>query len=132
MGASVTFFISLALLAAFVVFRFWEEKRAQRVWVDTRSAADVVVSDMYHAAVTGDIPQKYQAAVVHFLYALAHDTVVFLVEGLRAVERPLSRLSYRLRRSVPAGSGKEPSAFLKTITPEKKSEVIGTTPEGGV
>ena len=72
--------------------------------------------------VTGDIPRKYQEAIVHFSYRLAHETIVFLVEGLRAIERPLSGLSYRLRRSVPAGNGKEPSAFLKTITPEKSAE----------
>jgi len=122
MGATVTFLISLILLVAFVAFRLWEERRAKRTFPDTRAAVDVVIADMYHAAVTGDIPQKYQEAVLHFLYRLAHDTIVFLVEGLRAIERPLSGLSYRLRRSVPAANGKEPSAFLKTITPEKPAE----------
>ena len=122
MDAAITFFISLVLLAAFVLFRLWEEKRAKRVLPAIRATADVVVSDMYQSAVTGDIPKKYQTAAVHFLYTLAHDTLVFLVEGLRAIERPLSQLSYRLRRSVPQGSGKEPSAFLKAVTPEKKPE----------
>ena len=122
MGAAVTFFISLVLLVAFIAFRFLEEKRGRRVWTVTRASDDTVVSDMSHAAVTGDIPRKYQDATVHFLYTLAHDMIVFLIEGLRAIERPLARLSYRLRRSVPSGNGKEPSAFLKTITPERNPE----------
>lgn len=130
MGASVTFFISLFLLIAFIAFRFWEERRESRVLARARAAADVLVSDMYQSAVSGDIPKKYQTAIVHFLYTLAHDTVVFLVEGLRAIERPLSQLSYRLRRSVPVANGKEPSAFLKTITPEKPASEVGAkTPD---
>lgn len=125
MGAAVTFFISLFLLVAFVAFRFLEERRGQRAWATTRASADVVVSDMYRAAVTGDIPRKYQDAIVHFLYTLAHDMIVFIIEGLRAIERPLAQLSYRLRRSVPSGNGKEPSAFLKTITPERPPLEVG-------
>jgi len=122
MDAAITFFISLVLLVAFIVFRFWEEKRAKRTFPNVRTAVDSVVADMYHGAVTGDIPKKYQTAAVHFFYMLVHDTIVFLVEGLRAIERLLSQLSYRLRRSVPSANGKEPSAFLKTITPEKPAD----------
>ncbi|MDO8523974.1 MAG: hypothetical protein Q7R74_01960 [bacterium] len=119
MSAAVTFLIALALLVAFVVFRFWEEKRGVRLFAEKRAAADTVVAEMYRAAVMGNIPAEYRIAVIRFLHTLAHDTVVFLVEGLRAVERPLTRLSYRMRQSAPASNGKEPSAFLKTITPEK-------------
>ncbi len=88
---------------------------------------------MYRAAVMGNIPEEYRLAVMRFLHTLAHDTVVFLVEGLRALERPLTRLSYRMRQTAPTPNGKEPSAFLKTITPEKKAgDNDGTTPSSGV
>lgn len=129
--AAITFFISLVLLLAFLAFRLYEAKRGARYLADVRAEADIVVSDMYRAAVTGDIPRKYQEAAVRFLYRLAHETVMFLVESLRAAERALSRLSYRLRRMAPPPSGKEPSAFLKAVAPEKRSE-NGTTPGSGV
>lgn len=122
MSAAVTFGIALVLLIAFIVFRFWEEKRAVRFLAPTRSGADEVVLDMYQAAVRGNVPEKYRIMVLKFLHLLAHETVAGAVEALRAAERPLTRLSYRLRRSVPAANGKEPSPFLKTLAPDKKPE----------
>lgn len=129
MSASVTFFICLFLLVAFIAFRFWEEKRQMRLFAHARATADTVVSGMYQAAVMGSIPEEYRIALARFLHSLAHETIVFLVEGLRAVERPLTRLSLRMRQNVPSTKGREPSAFLKNIVPEKKN---GTSPEDGV
>jgi hypothetical protein len=127
MGAAITFFVSLVLLVGFIAFRFFEERRGVRVWAHARTEADVVVAAAYQSAVTGNIPSEYRDATLHFLHALAHDLIVFLVEGLRAIERPLMRLSYRMRRSAPAAHGHEPSAYLKTITPEKRQESAETT-----
>ncbi len=133
MDAATTFFVSLALLIAFVAFRFSEERRGVKVWADTRAKADAVVSEMYRAAVVGNIPAEYREAFVRFLRTLAHDALVFLIEGLRAVERPLTRLSYRMRRVSPPTSAAEPSAFLKTIIQGKKNGAdVGTTPPDAV
>jgi hypothetical protein len=127
MDASVTFFLSLILLLAFLALRFFEEKRGYRAWAGVRTKADRVVSDMYKAAVMGSIPVEYREAFARFLHSLAHDSLLFLVESLRAIERPLTRLSYRMRQSAPASTDKTPSEFLKTITPEKKTESTSTT-----
>ena len=128
MSAAVTFLIALVLLVAFVFFRFWEQKRGVKVWADARNTADEVVSDMYTSAVLGSFPHKYRIAFLNFLHTLLHDSVVFAVESLRALERPLTRLSYRLRQSAPSANGKEPSAFLKNLVSEKKpEESSGTT-----
>jgi hypothetical protein len=127
MSAAVTFLLALILLVAFTVFRFYEQRTGVRHWAHARAVADDVVEKMYHAAVVGNIPAEYRTVIVHFLHTMAHDTVVFLVESLRSIERPLTRLSYRMRQSAPPPSGKEPSAFLKTITPEKKLEGEDTT-----
>ncbi len=118
----MTFFLALILLLGFVGFRFWEEKRDVRVFAHARGIADEFAKHLYHSAVMGNISAEYRVALTHFLHTLAHDTVVFLVEGLRAIERPLTRLSYRMRKSPPAPAGKEPSAFLKTITPAPTPE----------
>ncbi|MDE2079096.1 MAG: hypothetical protein KGI73_01775 [Patescibacteria group bacterium] len=120
MGAAITFFVSLVLLVVFVGFRFFEERRGFRVWMHLRTQTDAFVAEAYKGAVTGNIPSEYREALVHFLHRLAHDLVVTAVLGLRAIERPLMRLSYRMRRAAPKANGKEPSAFLKTITPEKR------------
>jgi len=122
MSAAVTFLLSLSLLTAFVLLRFWEEKRGVKAFAPFRKSADEVVSEMYKGAITGNISTKYRAELIHFLHTLTHDTVVFLVEGLRALERPLTRLSYRMRQSAPPPTTREPSEFLKTITPDKKGE----------
>lgn len=122
MSAAFTFAIALILLGAFIAFRFAEEKRGRRIWANMRDSADVVVSDMYTAAVRGDVPEKYRTMLVGFFHMLAHDAVSAAVEALRAAERPLERLSRKLRHGAPAGNGKEPSAFLKTLTPEKRPE----------
>jgi hypothetical protein len=87
---------------------------------------------MYKAAVLGSIPEKYRLAAVALLHSLAHDAVVFAVEALRSLERPLARLSLRLRQSAPRPSGKEPSPFLKTIAPEKRAEVPSANPADSI
>jgi hypothetical protein len=125
MDASVTFFVSLLLLLAFIAFRFFEESRGRKLWPEARAKADVVVSEAYKSAVMGSVPTEYREAFAHFLNRMAHDAVIFLVEGLRAIERPLARLSFRLRQR-PQGMKKDPSPFLKTLAPDKKPEGADT------
>ena len=120
MWAAIPLISSIVLLAGFVAFRVWEEKRGVKFFAAERTEADAIVTDLYHAAVMGNIPQKYREMFLAFIHNVTHTVVVLAVATLRAIERPLSRFSYRLRQRAPSVAGKEPSAFLKTLTPEKK------------
>jgi hypothetical protein len=120
MWAAIPLVSSIVLLAGFVAFRMWEEKRGAKFFAAQRAEGDEIVSDLYRAVVMGNIPQKYREMFLAFLHNLTHAVVVLAVATLRAIERPLSRFSYRLRQRAPNTAAKEPSAFLKTLTPEKK------------
>jgi len=129
MWAAITFFVSLVLMIAYVLFRMEEEKRGVKVWAHAREEADQHVLHAYRTAVMGDIPHHFRTEFLKLGHAISHAIVVLAVQVLRAIERPLSRLSHQMRRNAPVGNGKEPSQFLKTITPDKKKE-DGTTIEG--
>lgn len=120
MSAAITFFISLVLLLAFFVFRSWEEKRGVRVFASVRRGLDETVRDIYQGAVTGSIPAHYRVALITSLRHRAHETVLLLVDVLRAIERPLTRLSYRMRMANPNAPKREVSSFLQTISLRKK------------
>lgn len=120
MWAAIPLISSIVLLAGFVAFRLWEQKRGRKVFAEARAEGDEIVSDLYRAAVMGNIPQRYREMFLSFMHNLTHAVVVLAVATLRAIERPLSRFSYRLRQRAPGVTSKEPSAFLKTLTPEKK------------
>jgi hypothetical protein len=92
MWAAVLFFASLVLLAGFGGLK----------------------------AVTGSLPTAWRHVLAVFLHDTTHRTVVFLVEALRAVERPLTRISFRMRIQKSSVGGKGISPFLKSIVPEKK------------
>lgn len=126
MWAAIPLVTSIVLLGAFVAFRLWEEKRGKKFFADARAEGDEIVSDLYRAAVMGNIPHRYRHMLLAFLHNLTHAGVVLAVAVLRAIERPLSRFSYRLRQRAPGVTKKEPSAFLKTITPEKKDDANST------
>jgi hypothetical protein len=123
--AIVSFFTSLVFLGAFLGFRVWEEKKGVRLLEEKRYLLDSQVSVLYRAMVMGSIPVEWRMYAIHFFHWISHRLVVTAVETLRAIERPLTRLSYRLRTRVPKSNGKEVSSFLKTITPER-SEGKGT------
>ena len=120
MWAAIPLISSIVLLAGFVVFRLWEEKRGAKFFASERAEGDAIVADLYRAAVMGNIPQKYREMFLAFVHTVTHAVVVLAVATLRAIERPLSRFSYQLRQSAPGVGKKEPSAFLKTLTPDKK------------
>lgn len=125
MWAAVPFFSTLILLGAFFGFLAWERKRGVRLFDVYRSALDEKVLRSYHRLVVGEIPASWRRIAFDFLHKTAHKAVVVSVEVLRAVERPLSKLSHRMRTRPPSVEGKEVSAFLKNIAPEKKN---GATP----
>lgn len=123
MWAAIPLVLSIVLLAGYVLFRMWEQRRGVKLLASERAEGDEIVTDLYRAAVMGNIPQKYREMFLSFLHNLTHTIVVLTVATLRAIERPLSRFSYRLRQRAPGVGKKEPSAFLKTLTPEKKEPV---------
>ena len=116
-AAAITLLVTISLLWGFIAFRLWEEKRGFKILARARESADVAVTKAYHSAVMGNIPSNWRVVLLAFMHQVSHALVVLAVETLRAIERPLSRLSYRMRRGVPLANGKEPSEFLKTITP---------------
>lgn len=120
--ATILFLVSLVLLVGFLVFRSWEEKRGVRLFATVRARLDERVLRTYHHAVTGTIPYRYRTAFFVFLQKMIHEAVLVIVGALRAIERPLTRLSYRMRMSTPKANGKEVSSFLRTIVPLKKRE----------
>ncbi len=132
MLAAAAFFSSFVLLGAFFGFRWWEEKRGVRLFQDSRAVVDTRVAHVYEAIVRGEIPSSWRQSFAAWLHVLTHRVVVLLVEALRTIERPLTRLSYRMRMQKPSSNGKEVSPYLKSIVPEKKAGSDGTTPERGV
>ncbi len=109
----------------------WETSRSIRLFKETRAVWDVRVLSVYRAVVSGGIPTEWRMGARALLHAATHSLVVFLVESLHAIERPLIKLSHRLRTHTPSGNGKAVSPFLKTLTPEKKNG-NGTTSKNGV
>ncbi len=130
MWAVIVFALSLTLLSAFIAFRLWEEYRGVRLYGEAREHADQRVSMVYEHLVTRDIPVEWRMRLLQFFHFASHRLVVIAVETLRAIERPLARLSYRLRTRVPKANGQEVSPFLKTMSVERKNEQEGngTTP----
>ena len=117
MWAVILFVVSLVLLGAFAVLHSWEAKRGGRFFEKTRMVSDVHILNFYRALVSGNIPTEWRTAVLAFLHQVTHAVVVFLVEVLRAAERPLAQLSHHLHTHAPSGNGKEVSLFLKTLSP---------------
>lgn len=116
MFASIVFFSALILLGVFIVLRLLEEKRGTRfIMPSVRASLDVYATRWYDLAVTGSIPAEYRARVLMFFRQTLHSVVVLIVAGLRAVERPLTRLSYKMRMAASHTGTKEVSSFLKTM-----------------
>ena len=133
MLAAIPFFSALVLLAGFIALHVWELKRGKRMFDAYRTKLDGQISRLYQTLITGDVPASWRIATLRFLHNLAHRVVVVSVEVLRAVERPLSRLSHRMRVRPPVASGGEVSQYLKNIVPEKQgSQNDDTTPASGV
>jgi hypothetical protein len=120
--AAVSFFSSLASLVAFFGFRFWEERRGMRVLATLRATLDGQVSRIYRAAVMGRISDSWRRSLVASAHTLTHRVVVLTVDGLHAIERPLNRLSLRMRMRPPSANGKDVSAYLKSIAPDRKND----------
>lgn len=122
----IPFVAGIIGLVGFWCFRVWEARRFEhgtpRLWDDTRKDLDVAVATAYQAVATGDALRAGRTRLFALVHAASHRALLALVALLRAIERPLARHSYRMRMMPPKPPTREPSEFLKTITPEKKSE----------
>ena len=129
-----SFFSGFALVALYLGFRVFEHSRGTMLFKKKRGELDTQIEHLYHALVMGSIPIEWRFQFISLLHTLSRRSVQIAVEILRAIERPLARLSYRMRTYAPKANGKEVSAYLKTIIIDKKNSTgkNGTTPEGGV
>ena len=138
MWAVIPFFSALALLVSFFAFHAWETKRKKRLFDAYRTELDAKVSRFYRMLVMGEVPASWRMAAIVFFHKTAHRAIIFSVETLRAIERPLSRLSHYMRTRPPSTNAQEVSPFLKNIAPDKnegrrtslikEGESDGTTP----
>jgi hypothetical protein len=115
----VPFAAGLFGLAGFWFLRTWEVRRGLRLWEGRREELDKTVADAYRGYIAGDALHVHRARFFAFIHTLTHQAVVALVALLRAVERPLARLSYRMRIAPPPAPNRQPSEFLKTLASEK-------------
>jgi len=120
MWAAIPFFSALVLLVGFIAFHAWELSRGKRIFDSYRTKVDEKVSRLYHDLVVYEIPESWRIAVVVFLHKVTHQIVVVSVNLLQAIERPLSRLSNRMRTRPPSTEAGEVSQYLKNIVPDKK------------
>jgi len=121
MTGLIPFSVGLVGLVLFIALRFFEEGRGARFFADPRASLDASVTRIWRALVLGGIPHSYRRDLFHMLRRVIHSSVVFLATFLRRVERMLSRAGHSLRPTRTERShGRDPSAFLKTIAPDKK------------
>ncbi len=116
--ATILLAASLSLLAAFSAFCVAEERVGRRLFAPTRERLDVYATELWQALVMGGVPMRWRQEVLRAAHTAVHTGVHVAVAALRAAERPLARLSYKMRVSAPKGNGKQVSEFLRTITPE--------------
>ena len=120
--------VGLMLTFCFILFRVWEVSRGVRIYNDHRLLLDNWAERVYEIMVLCGVPlawRKYGVAVAH---EISHEAVRLLVVIIRAVEKPLVRLSYRLRVSAPKTGAQPVSEFLRTIAPDKQSATSQKTP----
>lgn len=114
----IPFSVGLVLAVLFVALRLWEVRRGSRFFESFRRALDRRAVALYRTLVFGEMPRRWRESLARFGNRVLHRSVRALVAGLRAIERPLSRMSHRMRTNAQSGT-REPSEFLKTITPKR-------------
>ncbi|PIR84958.1 hypothetical protein COU15_03330 [Candidatus Kaiserbacteria bacterium CG10_big_fil_rev_8_21_14_0_10_45_20] len=120
----IPFITGLIGITAFVLFRLWEAQRTERFFEQARKSLDSVAERLYRVMVFGEIPRHYRTKTATVLRFFSHHAIHTAVLALRSIERPLTRMSHRMRMSS-SESKQEPSDFLKTITPDKKDGKSG-------
>ncbi len=116
----LTILVALCAIAAVFAVRRVELVRGTRFFEPVRASFDTWATDMWAALVMGGIPVSWRSYVRAVVHDLTHLLVRIAVEVVRAIERPLAKLSYKMRVSAPKSGAAPVSEFLKTLTPEKK------------
>ena len=127
LASIIPFCVGLVGLSAFGFVRLWEERRGARVFPVLRARLDRAALRLWHMSVSGEVSREYRLHLFRAAHALAHRIIVDLAMFLQRIERPLFRMSRRMRTSIAKEGRREPSEFLKTITPDKKIESVDTT-----
>ena len=112
--------VALSAMLGFLSLRRLEVARGMRYFDTERAVLDQHAEIMWMKLIHGGIPLSWRTYAGVILHDITHLGVHSAVELVRAVERPLARLSYKMRVSAPKGGGAPVSNFLRTITPEKK------------
>ncbi len=107
----------------FFALRSVEERRGYRYFADQRKQLDAFVEEVWAAAVLGGVPISWRQQVRIAVHEIGHGIVQHAVYALRMIERPLSRLSYKMRVTAPkSGGSREVSGFLKTLSPREEQQ----------
>lgn len=112
--------VALTAILGVLWFRRIEETRGQRFFDEVRTTFDVWAADVWRVLVMGGIPMAWRSYVRAVVHDVTHLLVRVAVEVVRAIERPLAKLSYKMRVSAPKSGAAPVSEFLKILTPEKK------------
>lgn len=118
----VPFVLGLAGFVGFVVVRMWEARRGARIVETHRASLDATVASLWRTLVVGDPGVMLRHQALALAHALSHRTLASFATLLRTIERPIARISHRMRMMPPKAPTREPSEFLKTITPEKRDD----------
>lgn len=116
----VIILIALSAMLGFLSLRRLEVARGVRYFDTERAVLDQHAEVIWAKLIHGGIPLSWRVYAGVILHDVTHLGVHSAVELVRAVERPLARLSYKMRVSAPKGGGAPVSNFLRTITPDKK------------
>ncbi len=117
---AVLLLIALSAILGFFSLRRYETAHGIRFLNAQRSVLDERALELWRTMVLGGVPLSWRNYVKALIHSATHFGVQSAVEAVRALERPLARLSYKMRVSAPKGGGAPVSNFLRTITPEKK------------
>lgn len=112
--------VALCAMAGIFAVRRVELVRGTRFFEPVRASFDTWATDVWSALVMGGIPVSWRSYVRAVAHDLTHLLVRVAVEVVRAIERPLAKLSYKMRVSAPKSGVAPVSEFLKTLTPDKK------------
>lgn len=116
----VILLVALSAMLGFLSLRRFEVARGERFFETHREVLDARAEVLWTSLVVGGIPLSWRRYATAFAHEASHALVHLAVEVVRAVERPLARLSYRMRVSAPKSGSTPVSDFLRIITPEKK------------
>jgi hypothetical protein len=125
---AVLLVVGLVLTLCFILFRAWEVRRGSRLYNERRLLLDHWAERVYETLVLGGVPLSWRRYAVAVSHEVSHEAVRLLVAIIRAVEKPLVRLSYRLRVSAPKTGAQPVSEFLRTIAPDKQAATSQKTP----